>query len=143
MITTQNDTILHEESTKSTEACFPTETARFTYTIYVYGMGTICPIGIVLNILNVYIFTKINRTQSLGLYLLRSLAFSDFALLVISYIAFPLRHMIARHEMADDYVFFQRADTQVLPYLYYPMHVPYYISIQVRNHIMVVIALDR
>ena len=124
------------------EACsYDIERKTYTHNMFVFGIGITSIIGIVLNVLNARVFTKMSTGKSLVLYLLRVLAYSDLSLLVVSFILFPFRHIVARIVDSDE--FFRNGDFQVMPYIYYPFVTPYFICVQVRNHMMVFVALER
>ncbi|XP_064622818.1 probable G-protein coupled receptor 139 [Lineus longissimus] len=119
------------------------DTAKFTYThnMYVFGVGCICIVGLILNVLNARTFAVMEKGKSLVLYLLRILAFSDGAVLITSFVIFPLRHTVARIVNGDDV--FIKGDLEIMPYIYFPVETPYFISVEVRNHMMVLLAIDR
>jgi hypothetical protein len=111
--------------------------------MYICGIGPVCIIGVALNILNAKTFRRMNIEKLIGIYLLSCLAYCDMALLSISFILFPLRHIVARLHKGNDVLNAIYGEFEILPYMYYSAEIPYFISLEVRNHMMVLVALER
>ncbi|XP_064641542.1 FMRFamide receptor-like [Lineus longissimus] len=111
--------------------------------MFVYAIGPVCISGIILNVLNIKTFTKINKDKLLGVYLLRCLAYSDITVLSTSFIIFSLRRLLGQIITGDHVFHAIYGEFEIIPHLYYAFVIPYFISLQVRNHMMVLVALER
>jgi hypothetical protein len=109
--------------------------------VFIYGIGTLCVMGFILNAFNLLIFKRIDHGSSAGIFLLRILAVSDLAFLSASFLYFTVRHIVGEIRIGSlvNYI----SDLQVEPVIFYATYTPYYITMQTRNLLILLIAIDR
>ena len=108
--------------------------------LYVAGIGSTCLIGLVLNSINLMVLGR-QKMELKSHLMLRVLAVSDMVFLVTCLVHFVLRHLVALSIYGT--ALWRRRDRELMPLWYWYSLPPYFMALQNRNWIIVLVTTER
>ncbi|XP_064622656.1 P2Y purinoceptor 12-like [Lineus longissimus] len=109
--------------------------------IYIYLISPTNVVGLCLNSLCMVIFHRM-KSKMTYIYLLKALALSDISYILVCFMYFTVRHLLALVEQGSKEVY-GRWDPDIGPVLFYATGPLYYVTQHIRNWLTVLISIDR